>query len=158
MTANWRPRTPAGRVRDRPLSITHDEFQDQIRKLAEMQGWLYYHTYRSKRSPAGFPDVFLVRGQVAIAAELKVGRDVTTSDQRAWLRGLSEAGIFAALWRPDAPPKAEQWEGMIETSEGAGFGAIGRRLMAHLLLPRTRGRPAQRPDPGLADRIISQTR
>ena len=137
--------------------MTEAQFENQVRQLAEMQGWLVYHTYRSTRSPAGFPDLFIIRGQVAIAAELKVGRGVTTAAQREWLRGLAEAGIFAALWRPDAPPKAEKWDGVVETSDqpaGSYYGAIGRRLR----IARTRGRPAQRPDPGLADRIISQTR
>lgn len=138
--------------------MTEKQFQAQVEQLARMQGWLVYHTYRSTRSPAGFPDLFMVRGQIAIAAELKAGRGVTTSAQREWLRELSEAGIFAALWRPGAAPRAEPWDGVIETSEGGAFGAIGRRLMAHLLLPRTRVRPAQGADPGLAGRIVSQTR
>ena len=36
-------------------------------------------------------------------------------------------GCTAVVWRPDAPPLAERWW-RVETSEGADFGAIGRRL------------------------------
>lgn len=54
---------------------------------------------------AGWPDLFLVRGPVALALELKVGRNRVTPAQQEWLDALGRVpGIAAAELRP------EQWE------------------------------------------------
>ena len=37
------------------------ELQRNVLSLAAMTGWLAYHTYDSRRSQAGFPDLVLVR-------------------------------------------------------------------------------------------------
>lgn len=68
--------------------------------LADSLGWRGYHTHRSDRSPAGFPDLVLVKASAGrlIFAELKRERrgkrDDPTPDQRAWLDDL---GIVAEL-------------------------------------------------------------
>lgn len=48
----------------------------------------------------GWPDLFLVRGDRAIAAELKVGKNTLSAAQRRWLASLEAAGITAVVWRP----------------------------------------------------------
>ena len=45
--------------------------QERVRQLLILHGWRHYHTYRSKRSPAGFPDECAVRGDRLLFAELK---------------------------------------------------------------------------------------
>lgn len=89
-----------------PERQTERSFQKQVVKLAELLGWRWYHTHRSDRSPAGFPDLVLVRpagrgrsGRV-IFAELKGQRTPVTLDQRTWLTTLVEAGAEVYLWRP----------------------------------------------------------
>ena len=111
------------------VDILEAAFQAQIVRLAELTGWKVYHTHDSRRSQEGFPDLILIRRTRMIVAELKTRDETTTFDQRIWLGafiGTSHPEI--ALWRPDAPPHAEQWAGCIETSEGEYFGAIGKRL------------------------------
>ena len=111
------------------VNILEDAFQSQVVKLARLLGWKVYHTHDSRRSQEGFPDLILIRETRLIVAELKTLDNTTTSEQRAWLSafiGISHPEV--ALWRPDAPPAAEQWRGRDETSEGDGFGAIGERL------------------------------
>ena len=78
--------------------------------LAKRCGWLVYHTYDSRRSEAGFPDLVLVKpGHPVIFAELK-RQDIKlpSGQQQAWLRSLGGAtGVEAHLWRPDDWPTIE---------------------------------------------------
>jgi hypothetical protein len=59
-----------------------------------------YHTYDSRRSNAGFPDLFLLRGSQKIVAELKRDGGRVTAGQQAWLAAFELAGIEAWVWRP----------------------------------------------------------
>ena len=106
------------------------DFQPAVIKLAKLCDWMVYHTHDSRRSEAGFPDLVLIpiAGTGMIAAELKVGDNATTAEQLAWLEAFGKVeGCEAVVWRPDKPPGAERfWR--VETSEGADWGAIGRRL------------------------------
>jgi hypothetical protein len=65
-------------------------------------GWLGYHTHRSDRSPAGFPDLVLVRGDRIVWSELKT--DERTSkpsvEQIRWLDALRVVSHEVYLWRP----------------------------------------------------------
>lgn len=75
------------------------EWQEQVIELAGYYRWLVYHTYDSRRSAKGFPDLVLVREHV-IFAELKTDRGRLSVDQRRWLEALRAAGQIAELWRP----------------------------------------------------------
>ena len=80
--------------------MTEKDFQAQITALVDMLGGLVYHTYDSRRSAQGFPDLTIVtRDRRLIFAELKVGKRQPTDDQWAWLRALPDHQ--AHLWRPD---------------------------------------------------------
>ena len=108
--------------------VTEKAFQEQVIQLAKLCGFFPYHTRDSRRSAAGFPDLILIRSGSLIAAELKVGTNTTTTAQYGWLAAFDQVtGCVALVWRPNAPPKAEKWW-RVETSEGADWGAIGRRL------------------------------
>ena len=112
------------------VNILEADFQAQVVKLALVLGWKVYHTHDSRRSHEGFPDLILIRRSRLIVAELKTRKEKTTDEQRQWLAAFSgiERSHEVSLWRPDAPPDAEQWTGRIETSIGRDFGDIGRRL------------------------------
>ena len=79
---------------------TEAEFMAQIVQLARMLGWMVYHTHTSKDSPEGFPDLIMVKGNVQIAAELKVGDNQPTAAQQKWLDALGRAGALVYVWRP----------------------------------------------------------
>jgi len=85
------------------IELTEREFDQQITDLATTLGYMRYHTYRSKHSPAGFPDLVLVRERV-IFAELKSEKGQPTSDQQHWLDKLKAAGAEVYLWRPSDLP------------------------------------------------------
>ena len=85
------------------------DFQASVIKLAGIHGWLAYFTFDSRRSPRGFPDLTMVRGDRLLFAELKRGRRRPTGPQTAWLTALDHAQrVSAHVWRPPDWPEIEQ--------------------------------------------------
>jgi len=84
--------------------LTEAAFQRQVIQYATIAGWRYYHTYRSTRSPAGFPDLVLVRRPRVVFLELKGDRTPVTDAQRAWIDDLRACGQEAYIARP------QHWE------------------------------------------------
>jgi hypothetical protein len=76
------------------------EWQAEVIKLANLGRWLSYHTYNSKRSAAGFPDLTLVRGPELVFAELKTERGKVKPEQQGWLDALAATGADVYVWRP----------------------------------------------------------
>ena len=76
------------------------EFQARVIAEAELNGWLVYHTYDSRRSQKGFPDLVLVRDQETIFAELKSESGLLRGDQCKWRDALINAQQVWRLWRP----------------------------------------------------------
>jgi hypothetical protein len=75
------------------------EFQAEVIRLAKLLGWRVYHTFNSRRSASGFPDLVLVRDRV-MYAELKTDRGKPTPLQLEWAQALTGAGAEVYLWRP----------------------------------------------------------
>ena len=101
---------PVANDAPRIADMSEAKFLSDVRQYAEKQRWLCYHTFDSRRSPAGFPDLVLVRGSRLIFAELKREGENPTQDQRLWLQALSAVGtpIETYVWRPsDWPQIAE---------------------------------------------------
>jgi len=105
--------------------VTEKELDTLIREIATRCGWIRYHTFNSRRSPSGFPDLVLVKPPRVVFAELKSGTGKPTPKQVEWLGLLSACpGVETFLWRPDdlddiarvlspgyrtpPPPKGEQ--------------------------------------------------
>jgi hypothetical protein len=86
------------------------QFQTQVIQLSQFYGWRTYFTHDSRRSPAGFPDLVLVRPPELIFAELKTEKGRVRPEQADWLadleavaRTLAVEGVRAldvCLWRP----------------------------------------------------------
>ena len=77
------------------------DLQTKTVDLAIRAGWLVYHTYDSRRSEPGFPDLVLVHPKYGVLwRELKTERNSPTADQRKWLERLKAAGEDAEVWRP----------------------------------------------------------
>ncbi|MDJ0322134.1 VRR-NUC domain-containing protein [Pseudarthrobacter sp. PS3-L1] len=74
-----------------------------VLQVAGLYGWeLAYHTFDSRRSVAGFPDLVLVssrRGRV-LFRELKSDVGRVSVDQGVWIAGLTAGGVDAGVWRP----------------------------------------------------------
>lgn len=89
------------------LPMAEKEFQAQVLELARINHWLHYHTYRSRRSPEGFPDLVLVRDRV-LYRELKTETGIVSDAQEMWLEKLAAAGADARVWRPSDFPEIER--------------------------------------------------
>ena len=120
--------------------MLESELQASILDYARLLGWSAYHVsdvrgkLRGGPSAVGFPDLVLVHddwpaSNRMIAAELKVGKRLTTPTQREWLRLFDRVdGCTAVLWRDKPAPLNEPWLDRVETWEGDALGQIGKRL------------------------------
>lgn len=93
-------------------SVKMDEraLQSAVLDLARLLGWKCYHTFDSRRSEPGFPDLVMAhpRGGL-IFAELKSETGMLTPEQDAWGLALLLTGSPLVIWRP------AQWlDGTIE--------------------------------------------
>lgn len=82
--------------------VTEKEWMDQLVQLAQLNGYLVYHTYRSDRSQPGYPDLTLVRANppdvLWVECKRQTGR--VSPAQTQWIETLIAAGADAYIWRP----------------------------------------------------------
>lgn len=80
------------------------QFQDWVIARARELGWRkIYHTYDSRRSVPGFPDLVLVNvtaGRIMFR-ELKTMTGRVSPEQREWINDLLAVGMDVGIWRPD---------------------------------------------------------
>lgn len=86
-------------------TVTEKQLQQAIVQCARMLGWRCYHTFDSRGSEPGFPDLVLLRpnsmtGNPLLFAELKTARGKLSSAQEGWLDALERAGQWTFVWRP----------------------------------------------------------
>jgi hypothetical protein len=93
------------------IEPSETEFTKQVIEFAQTLGWRVLHIRPGMNRRGqwatpyqgdgkGWPDLFMVKGRRAIAAELKVRNEQPTAEQEAWLGWLSLAGIPAFVWHP----------------------------------------------------------
>jgi len=88
--------------------ISEKEFQQQVIDLAKLRGYEFvYHTWSSKHSPTGFPDLIMLKGKKMIVAELKVGKNQLSAEQYFWLCAFGEITKNVFVWYP------EDWDEII---------------------------------------------
>ena len=94
-----RPVKPAIPLQD----ILEKDWQKQVRLLADQLGYRRaYHTFDSRRSDTGFPDLVLVspKRQRIIFLELKRETGKVSDRQAEWVRDLHAAGAEVYVARP----------------------------------------------------------
>ena len=81
--------------------ISEKEFSETVRRMATLFGWKVFCTWNSQNSPAGEPDLRLLRYPREIWAELKREDGKVTPDQEKALDLLTEyPSKEVYLWRP----------------------------------------------------------
>ena len=81
--------------------VSEKELLGLVTDIAEAGKWLVYHTYDSRRSQAGFPDLVMTRAGRTIFAELKSQKGRIKAAQQNWLDELRKTkGLEVFLWRP----------------------------------------------------------
>ena len=89
---------------------TEADFQAKVLELAKVCGWLAYHTFDSRRSQPGFPDLVLVRPPQIVFVELKSARGAVRYEQAVWIAALSACtDVTTRLWRP------ADWDDLVTT-------------------------------------------
>ena len=85
-------------------------FMMDVKRAALSRDWMVYHTFDSRRSDPGFPDLVLVRPPRILFAELKTQGGRVRPEQQVWLDGLGRCGdVETFLWRP------ADWDSILET-------------------------------------------
>ena len=83
-------------------AMSEAELDRAIRRiLADLPALRVYHTYDSRRSAHGFPDLVIVGPKAVMWRELKRQDGRLTGPQAEWLGALLVAGQDARDWRPD---------------------------------------------------------
>ena len=98
MTARYRP-TPDVTTAMRSPYSSEKEFQALVIDLAQRHGFRVYHTFNSRRSAAGYPDVTLVRAGRLLFLELKSKTGRVTDEQKEWITALQQARVEAYVMR-----------------------------------------------------------
>lgn len=80
--------------------MREEDLLQNVRRMAILGGWLFYHTRDSRGSDRGFPDVVLARDKRVMFRELKTQTGNLTPEQQEWGRVLLLAGQDYAVWRP----------------------------------------------------------
>ena len=92
--------------------MTERQLQEAVVELARLLRWRLYHTFDSRRSSAGFPDLVMVRRGRLLFAELKSSVGIKSQSQEAWLYDLEVAASMKEgrgwacpevyVWRPES--------------------------------------------------------
>lgn len=99
--------------------LSEKSFQATVTEAARVLGWRVYHTFNSRRSSPGFPDLVLVRNGRLVFAELKSEGGRVRPGQIGWLQDLTEvvehlgaAGAHGHVevysWRPRDWPQVSE--------------------------------------------------
>ena len=83
--------------------ISEAAFQSRVIQWATLNGWLVYHTFDSRRSVEGFPDLVLVKDTV-VYLELKAEKGRVSPAQEKWVHRLHQAGQEVRIVRPSDWP------------------------------------------------------
>lgn len=101
----------AGRVTASRVAgeLSERQWQQRVVDLAQLRGRRHFHAYSSRRSPAGWPDLALVRTGRLLLAELKTERGRLRPEQRQWLDALGTVtGVEVYVWRPSDWPAVQE--------------------------------------------------
>jgi hypothetical protein len=81
--------------------VKETHLQGAVIDMCRLFGVAWYHTYSSRRSVPGWPDLALCGSSGFMLRELKSASGRLTSEQEHWGLMLRAAGISWDVWRPD---------------------------------------------------------
>jgi len=79
--------------------MSEAELQRLVEELCDRLGLHHYHTFDSRRSDPGWPDL-VIAGTALLFRELKSRDGVLTPAQRRWGSRIERTGGDWAVWRP----------------------------------------------------------
>lgn len=96
-----------GRTQVKTVHMPEIAWQNKILSLCRWYRLRTYHTYDSRRSDPGFPDLVIVGKRGVVFAELKSSKGKVSLNQQAWWEDLNKAGAEAYIWRPEDWPQVQ---------------------------------------------------
>lgn len=72
------------------------DFQANVIKIAEANGWAVWHDNDPRRNTAGLPDLILIRGAVLLWLELKTEKGKESGAQKAFIKRLQQVKYVSA--------------------------------------------------------------
>ena len=81
--------------------MNEKEFQGNVVELCHYLGYLTYHTFDSRRSEPGWPDLVIIGRNRALFRELKTRKGKLTATQLKWGGAMIAAGLDWSVWYPD---------------------------------------------------------
>ena len=91
---------------DANATYSEKKFQADLVRYAQGRGWFVFATWDSRHSPAGEPDLRMVRGDRFVCAELKSETGQLSAIQAHVRRVLEDcAAVEYFCWRPKDWPK-----------------------------------------------------
>jgi hypothetical protein len=84
--------------------MKEEQLQNLIVEACNLLHLRTYHTYDSRRSNPGWPDMVIVGPRGMIIRELKTEKGKVSHDQEQWLCDLAAVGLDVGVWRPSDWP------------------------------------------------------
>ena len=81
--------------------MNEKQFQANVVELCKYLGYLVYHTFDSRKSEPGWPDLVIVGRNRIIYREIKTENGVVTDAQLKWGGAILAAGGDWGVWRPE---------------------------------------------------------
>jgi hypothetical protein len=102
-TKPWQRMSANRYKREVARAMDEDTFQAIVVSDAKRLGWRVYHTFDSRHSAAGFPDLCMVRPPRVVFVELKRVGAKLTQPQLEWQSDLRacHGNVECHIWRPD---------------------------------------------------------
>ena len=89
-------------------AMSEKDFMQTVIDCAHRNHWAVYHTYDSRRSASGYPDLTLAHeGRGVIFVEVKKEGGRLSANQCAWRDLLLASGQRWFLWKPSDWPEIE---------------------------------------------------
>jgi hypothetical protein len=84
--------------------MTEQQLLSNVLELCSVLGLLAYHTYDSRRSQSGFPDLVIVGRHNILFVELKRQGGRLSREQRQWGEAIGATAVWGRhdyhVWRP----------------------------------------------------------
>jgi len=89
-------------MKPRAPGMTERLFQGRVQQALRVLGYQSYHTYDSRRSTKGFPDLIALHPgkRRVLAIEVKTETGKVTPEQNEWLNSFAKCGVETWLLRP----------------------------------------------------------
>ena len=81
-------------------AVSEKDLQSAVMEQLRRMGWKCYHTFDSRRSEPGYPDLTAVKGSRLMFVEFKTEAGKVKASQIEWLDALIEAHDEVYLVRP----------------------------------------------------------